>query len=570
MYIEKVPNRNSPPAILLRRATRSGKRTIKETLMNLSAWPEDRIELFRQLLRNEKLVSPESVFKIEASIPHGHVAAILTTLQRLKLEQILGTKRSRERDLVIVMLASQLIHSCSKLGDTRLWQATTLAKEFEVQDADENELYDALDWLLDRQKQIEKKLAARHLKDGDLVFYDISSSYYEGRTCSLAKFGHNRDLKKGKQIIVYGVTADREGRPIALEVYPGNTNDATTVPDRVKNIQEQYALKKVVLVGDRGMLTETQIQHLKKHPGLGWISALRSPDIRELLDKGFLLKSQFEHKSLAEISSPDFPGERLVACYNEALAMERKRKRISLIEATEEELAQIKRDVERRTKEILDKHEIGLRIGKVINRHKVGKHFELHIDVGAFSWTRRQEKIQREEDLDGIYIIRTDQPADCLSAEDVVRRYKDLSQVERVFRTCKGMDIRIRPIRHRTENHVKAHLFLCLLAYYVEWHMRKALAPILFHDEELDSARKTRDPVAKAGASDSAKQKKHSTQTPDGLPVHSFDTLMTVLGTQCRNLCSQKQISESLTFELTTEPTELQRRAFGLLKNAPM
>jgi hypothetical protein len=283
-----------------------------------------------------------------------------------------------------------------------------------------------------------------------------------------------------------------------------------------------------------------------------------------------LLKSQFEHKNLAEISSPDFPGERLVACYNDALSLERKRKRLALIESTEEELGQIKRDVERRTKEILDKHEIGLRVGKVINRHKVGKHFELKIDVGVFSWTRKQIKIQREEELDGIYIIRTDQSANLLSAEDTVRRYKDLSQVERVFRTCKGVDIRIRPIRHRTEDHVKAHLFLCLLAYYVEWHMRKALAPILFHDEELDATRKTRDPVEKAEPSDSAKQKKYWKQTPDGLPVHSFDSLLTILGTQCRNTCYQKQLGEGITFELITEPTELQQKAFKLLKSVPM
>ena len=570
MYIEKVPNRKSPPAILLRRSRRVGKQTIKETLLNISDWPSDRIELFRQILKDKKLVSPDSAFEIKATIPHGHVAAILSTVRRLKLEQILGAKRTRERDLVIAMIVSQLIHRCSKLGDARLWEATTLAQELEVQDADENELYDAMDWLLSRQEQVEKKLASRHFEEGALVFYDISSSYYEGHTCPLAQFGHNRDLKKGKQIIVYGVTADRVGRPVAIHAYPGNTNDATTIPDRVQDIQKQYGLKKVVLVGDRGMLTETQIQHLKEHPGIGWISALKSLAIRELLDKGLLFKSQFEHRNLAEIASPDFPEERLVACYNEALALERKRKRQALIEATEKELAQIQRDVERRTKEILDKHEIGLRVGKVINRHKVGKHFLLDIGQGAFSWTRRHEKIQREEDLDGIYIIRTNQPADCLSTEDVVRRYKDLSQVERVFRTCKGVDICIRPIRHHTEDHVKAHLFLCLIAYYVEWHMRKALATMLFHDDELDTNRKSRDPVAKAEPSESAKQKKRTKQSPDGLPLHSFDSLLTILGTQCRNTCTQKQIGESLTFERLTEPTALQQRAFDLLKSAPM
>ncbi|MBF0245822.1 MAG: IS1634 family transposase [Planctomycetes bacterium] len=570
MYIEKVPNRNSPPAILLRRSRRVGKKTVKETLMNLSDWPADRLALFQRILRNEKLVDPEASFRVKLSTPHGHVAAILSTIRRLKLEQVLGAKRTRERDLAVAMIVSQLIHHCSKLGNTRLWHMTTLAQELGVQDADENELYGAMDWLQSRQERIERKLAVRHLKEDDFVFYDISSSYYEGHTCPLAQFGHNRDLKKGKKIIVYGVTADREGRPVAIHVYPGNTNDSMTIPDRVQDIRRQYALNKVILVGDCGMLTETQIDHLKEYPGIGWISALKSQAIRELLDKGILLKTHFDHQNLAEVTSPDFPGERLVACFNAALAVERNRKRRALLDATEEDLAQIKRAVDRRTEQILDKHEIGLRAGKVINRHKMGKHFSLHIERGSFSWTRRQERIQREEDLDGIYIIRTDQPADRLPAETVVRRYKDLSKVERIFRTCKGVNIRIRPIRHRTEEHVKAHLFLCLLAYYVEWHMRKALGPILFHDDELDATRETRDPVLKASPSELAKEKKFTKQTPDGRTLHSFDTLLIALGTQCRNLCVQAQMGEDAAFELITEPTDLQQRAFDLLRDAPM
>ncbi len=570
MYIETVPNRNSPPTVLLRESWRAGNKTIKKTLSNLSHWPTKKITIFRKLLKNEPLASPEDIFETEESIPHGHVAAILKVIRRLKLEQLIASKPCRERNLVVAMLVSQLLYGCSKLGETRLWQTTTLARELNIRDADENDLYYALDWLLARQNRIENKLAKRHFPENSLVFYDISSSYYEGHTCLLARFGHSRDKKKGKKIIVYGVMADIEGRPIAIRVYPGNTADPTTIPDQVQKIRTKFLLDHIVLVGDRGMLTQTQIKYIKKHPGIGWISGLKSKSIRNLMDKGRLKHSTFKDKNLAEISSPDYPEERLIACYNAKLADERKQKRNDLLDATEKNLLKIQNEVNRRTKKILKKEEIGIKVGKVINRHKMGKHFKLVIGKGKIDWERKEDKIIKEKQLDGIYIIRTSESESRLSSENTVRRYKNLCQVERIFRTCKGIDIRIRPIRHRTTNHVKAHIFLCNLAYYIEWHMRKALAPILFHDEELDENRKVRDPVAKAEPSDSVKKKKSIRKTAEGLTIHSFDTLLKALATQCKNRCVQRQIGDGITFEQTTKPNALQQKAHELLETAPM
>lgn len=570
MYIDVVPNRNSPPATLLRESWREGKITKKRTVANISHWPPRKVEALRRLLRDEPLFAPEEIFSIVRSIPHGHVAAVLGTIRKLELDTLIASKSCRERDLVVAMLAERLIHPCSKLATTRLWHTTTLAVELGVADADENDLYAAMDWLLERQERIERKLAARHLTEGGLALYDVTSSYYEGRTCTLAQRGHSRDGKKGKPIIVYGALCDGEGRPVAVEVYPGDTGDPTTLPDQVEKLRGRFGLTRIVLAGDRGLLTQTQIDTLKAHPGLGWISALRSQAIRALVDSGSLQLTLFDERNLAQITSPDFPGERLVACYNPALAAERRARRESLLAATEKELRALAAQVARRTRAPMTAAQIGEKAGRVINRFKVAKHFGLTIGDGSFRFARREANIAREAELDGIYVIRTSEPAERLSDEDAVRSYKRLSLVEQAFRTLKGLDLLVRPVRHRTEEHVRAHIFLCALACYVEWHFRKSLAPVLFEDEELDDNRLTRDPVRPAKPSETVKRKKSAKHTPDGLPIHSLDTLLAELGTQCRNQCRMKNDPDSPAFFQNTQPTTFQSRVFQLLGLCPV
>lgn len=566
MYIDVVPNRNSRPAVLLREAWREGKKVKRRTVANLTNWPEEKVEALRRVLRGETVVTPKEAFHIERSLAHGHVEAVLGTIRKIGLDTVIASKRSRERDLVIAMIAERLLHPSSKLATTRLMHTTTLAEELTVTDADEDDLYRAMDWLLARQETIEKKLAAQHLAEGSSVFYDVTSSYYEGRTCPLARFGHDRDGQKGKPIIVYGVLTDHQGCPVAVSVYPGNTGDPTTVPDQVETLKTRFGLNRLVLVGDRGMLTQTQIDTVRTHPGIGWISALRSRAIRNLVEGGQLQMSLFDQTDLAEIASDEYPRERLIACFNPLLAEERKRKREELLVATEKELARIARQVERRTRTPLDKAEIGTKVGSVLKRFKMGKHFSLTIGEGTFSFARKEKSIQREEALDGIYVIRTSEPGEQLSAEDAVRTYKNLAQVERVFRSLKGLDLLIRPIWHRTGDHVKAHIFLCLLAYYVEWHMRKALAPLLFDDEELPEMRKTRHAVRPAKASLSARKKKTTHLTPEGLVVQSFSTLLAELGTRCRHRVRIGTDPAQPTFCQVTDLTPLQARAFQLLR----
>ena len=565
MYIESIPNRNSRPAILLREAWREGNRIRKKTVANLTDWPEEIIEGLRLLLKGKKLFPVEELFEIERTIPHGHVQAVVETIKKIGLDGMISSKPCRERDLVLAMIAGRLLFPCSKLATTRMWHTTTLAEELRVADADENELYAAMDWLLGRQDRIENKLAARHLSCGDAVFYDVTSSYYEGKTCKLARHGHNRDGKKGLPIIVYGMLTDKEGRPVAVDVYPGNTGDPTTVPDQVEKMKHRFGLDKLVLVGDRGMLTQTQIDKLKGYPGIAWISALRSHAIKKLVDTGHIQLSIFDETNLAEIDSPDFPGERLIACFNPLLAEERKRKREELLVSTEKLLSKLQSQVSRRTKKPLDKAEIAKKLGAIVNRYKMAKHFHLTIGDNLFSFSRRKDAIDKEASLDGIYVVRTSVPKEDLSAAGAVRGYKNLSVVERVFRTIKGVEILVRPIFHHLEDHVRAHIFICMLAYYVEWHMRKALAPLLFDDEELDTLRKTRHPVKPAEASTSAKAKKGTKHTADDLPVHSFKTLLAELATLCRNKCQIKKPAERSFTQLTT-PTTIQQKAFVLLR----
>jgi transposase len=574
MYIDTVPNRNSPPAVLLREAWREGNKTRKRTLANLSDWPPEKIETFRRLLCDERLVSPQDLFATQKSLPHGQVEAILEMIGKLELDRLISAQRSRERDLVVALVVQRLISPASKLATTHHWHTTTLAEELGVAEATENDLYEAMDWLLERKERIEKKLAARHLREGGLVLYDVSSSFYEGRTCPLAQFGHDRDGKKGLPIIVYGVMTNGDGCPVAVEVYPGNTGDPTTVADQIEKLRERFGLSRVVMVGDRGMLTQPQIDKLKQHPGFGWITALTSTAIRELMKQGALQLSLLDQKNLAEISALDYPGERLMVCHNPVLEEERKRKREALLEATEKSLEKIGKEVARRKKKSLTAVEIGLKVGKVLGRYKVGKHFACKIGEGSFAWSRRAQSIEQEEKLDGIYVLRTSEPVERLSAEDTVRSYKSLAEVERAFRCLKGIDLLVRPIRHRSEDRVPAHIFLCVLAYYVEWHLRRAWAPLLFEDEERWEERKRRDPILPAKPSASVQRKKRSHQTRDGLPVHSFQGLLSELANRARVTYAlksgQSEEKTNLTFRQVTEPTPVQARAYELVRMFPV
>ena len=569
MYVETVPNRNSPPAILLREGRREGKKVHKRTLANLTHWPKDKIERLRRVLKNEPLVHPDQLFLIERSLPHGHVEILLEVVRKLKLPSLIDPRPSPQRDRVLAMILQRLLYPASKLATTRLWHTTTLGEELSLEDTDEDDLYEAMDWLLKRQDRIERKLAKRHLAEGDPVLYDVSSSYYEGRTCPLMQFGHNRDGKRDRPIVVYGVLADGMGRPLAVQAYAGNTGDPTTVGDQVEKVRDRFGLKRVVLVGDRGLLTETQINHLKRHPGLGWISALRHHQIRRLVESEAVQLSLFDERHLAEVRSPDYPGERLIVCHNPLLAEHRRQKREALLRATEEALAGIARQVARRTRTPLSATEIAEKVGRVKNRYKLAKHFRTEIADGSFHYERRTEAITREAQLDGFYLLRTSEPADRLPTAAVVRRYKDLTRVERAFRSLKTVDLHIRPIRHRVETRVRAHLFLCLLAYYVHWHLRQALAPLLFDDEELEAERARRDPVLAAQPSDSAKRKKVKRRTEDGLPLQSLETLMAQMGTRARHQCRLPSEPDAPCVQRLTEPTPLQQRAMELIRMFP-
>jgi transposase len=550
---------------LLRRSYRRGEKVLHETLGNLSHLPVAIIDLIRRGLKGETFVSTRDAFRTLRSLPHGHVEAVLRMIRKLGLETLIASKPCRQRDLVLAMIVQRILFPCSKLATTRDWHTTTLADELQVANADENDLYAALDWLLSRQRSIETKLARRHLGEGALVLYDVSSSYYEGRTCPLAKFGHNRDGKQGRPIIVYGMLTDAAGRPVAVEVYAGNTGDPTTVPDQVNKLRERFGLERVVLAGDRGMLTQTQIERLKEYPGLGWISCLRSAAIRGLMRDGYLQRSLFDQRNLAEIQSPEFPGERLMACYNPLLAEERTRRRQELLLATEKDLTKLAAQVARRTKKPLGKAEIGLKAGRIVGRYKMAKHFDLLITDGAFRFRRREAAIAQESQLDGIYVVRTSEPKKRLSAGDTVRGYKRLVDVEQVFRCLKSADLRVRPIHHRAEDRVRAHILLCMLAYYVQWHLKRAWEPLLFEEEDLATTRRQRDPVAAAEPSAKVQRKKSTLRTAAGLPAQSFATLLRALGTRSRQTCQVASDPSGSTFEQLTDATPLQAEAFRLL-----
>ena len=570
MYVDIVPNRQSRPAVLLREGWREGGRVRKRTLANLTDWPAEQVEALRRVLRGERLVAPEEAFAVERSVPHGHVEIVLALVRRLGLDRAIAPRRSPERDRVLAMVVERLLHPASKLATTRLWHTTTLAEELGVGADDEDALYDAMDWLLVRQARIERWLAQRHLREDAPVFADVSGSYYEGRTCPLMRFGYSRDRKRGKTQVVYAVLSAPGGCPVAVEAYPGDTSDPSTVPDAVGTLRERFGLERVVLVGDRGLLTQVQIQHLQRHPGLGWVSALRAPQIRALVEQEALQLSLFDEQNLAELASPDYPGERLVACYNPLLAEERARKRVALLEATEAGLERVAREAARRTKKLLAPAEIGRKVGRVLAKHKMAKHFVWEAVDGRLAYRRHEETIAAEARLDGIYVLRTSEPEARLSAADTVRTYKGLADIERWFRALKGPEIRVRPIHHREERRVRAHLFICLLAGYLEWHLRRALAPLLFDDETLAEARRTRDPVAKADPTRRARWKKAHRRTDDGEPLHSLTTLLAELGTRCRNTCRMPAGPKAPAFTLTTQPTATQQRAAELIATFPV
>jgi len=571
MYIEVVPNRGSRPAILLREGWREAGKVRKRTLANLSDWEPHRVQALSAVLKGQSVVGDiENAFEIIRSRPHGHVAAVLGTLSRLKLDQLLSRSRSRERDLCVAMIVARLIAPGSKLAITRgLSQSTassTLGELLCCDDANEDECYAAMDWLLERQESIEDALAKRHLADGSLVLYDATSTYFEGRTCPLAKLGHSRDGKKDKLQIVIGLLTNSQGCPVAVEVFEGNTGDPKTVASQVSKLRERFALKRIVLVGDRGMITDARIREdLRGVEGLDWITALRAPAIAALVEHGTLQLSLFDEQDLAEISDPSFPGERLVVCKNPLLAERRGRKRAELLAATERELEVVAKAVARAKRPLRGKAQIGLRVGKVLGRFKMSKHFALTILDDAFSYERDQQAIAAEAALDGIYVVRTTVGVERLDADSVVQSYKRLANVERAFRSLKTVDLHIRPIHHRKADRVRAHVLLCMLSYFVEWHMRRALAPILFDDDDKPAAEASRAcAVAEAQRSASAHAKAATKRTDDDGPVHSFTTLLQDLATIVKNTV-QPLADPTTTFDIVTRPTPNQKRALDLL-----
>ena len=503
MYIETVPNRNSPPAVLLRESYRDGGKIKKRTLLNLSAWPAEQVEGLRIVLKGGTVAPPgQDPFTVTRSLPHGHVAAILGTIRNTGLDRILGPEGNRPRDLILAMIVNRIVAPASKLATARMLDEPTACastgRVLGLGPVTALELYEALDWLLVRQPEVEKRLARKHLKGGCLVLYDVSSSYVEGRCCDLARFGYNRDRKKGKLQIVYGLLCAADGCPVAIEVFAGNTGDPKTLAAQIEKLKRRFKLDRVVMVSDRGMITEARIREEFEPAGLDWITALRAPAIQALAaDGGPLQMSLFDERDMAEISSPDFPGERLMVCRNRELAAERARKRRDLLDVTEKDLALIKAAVDRKRNPLRGQDKIGIAVGAVIGKHKMAKHFELSIEDASFTFRRKEDEIAAEARLDGLYVIRTSLPKEAIGAEDAVSAYKSLSQVERAFRSLKSVDLEIRPIHHWLSDRVRAHVFLCMLAYYVEWHMRQKLAPMLFDDEDKKAALASRpSPVA--------------------------------------------------------------------------
>jgi len=572
MYIDRVPNRNSPPAVLLRESYREDGKVKKRTVANLSKVPDQLIEQIRILLRGGHAVeSFEEALDIIRSLPHGHVAAVLGTLFRTGLDRIISSEKSRELSLILAMIVARVIDPGSKLAAARGLDpetaTTSLGEVLGLGPVGEDELYAAMDWLFPEQERIENELAAKHLKDGSLVLYDVTSTYFEGHTCPLAQLGYSRDGKGDKLQIVIGLLCASDGCPVAVEVFEGNCADPDTVKSQITKIRERFGIKRVILVGDRGMITEARIrENFKGTEGLDWITALRSPQIKELVRSGSLQLSFFDTCDMAEITHPDYAGERLIVCHNPLLEAKRGRKREELLLATERELEKVAQAASRKTRPLKGKDKIGLRVGKVLDRFKMAKHFEIAIEEESFTYQRNATSIQEEAALDGIYVIRTSVPQKVLNTNETVGAYKSLSQVERAFRCMKTIDLKIRPIHHRLPERVKTHVLLCMLAYYVEWHTRECLASILFDDHDAEEAQESRrSMVAPAQRSTAAKRKALTKRTDDGLAVHSFRTLLSDLATITRNTVEVREFADTARFEKITRPTPLQQRALDLL-----
>ena len=581
LSVDVIPNRSSPPAILLREAWREGKRIRRRTVANLSKMPPALVDAIRAALDGGVVFpSLDAAVSIRRSRPHGHVAAVLGTLRSLGLVRVLGRKAGRKRDLAVAAVVARIIDPASKLATARALDpetaSTSLGAVLGLGPVTGNEMLDMLDWLLERQPWIERSLANRHLKGGNtLILYDVSSSYLEGRCCPLAAFGHNRDGKKGKRQITYGLLCAADGCPVAVEVFAGNAGDPSTVAGQVDKVRKRFGIERVALVGDRGMLTTARIRRDLAPAGLDWISALRTADIRRLLRSAGpgapapLAPEALVPDAVAEITGPDFPGERLMVCLNPRLREERRRKREDLLEATERTLANIAAAAARRKPGPANRDQAMKAVGREANRRKMEKHFEIAVTDDGVSWSRREERIAEEARLDGIYVIRTSLESASLGAEAAVEAYKSLASVERAFLTMKASRLRIRPVHVYSEDHVRAHVFLCMLAYHVEWHMRRRLAPILFEDDDREGARAQRSsPVEKAEVSESAKAKADTKRTPDGLPVHSFTTLLADLATLTLNEVTLPGSPEH-AFPLMAKPTELQSRVFDLLEIDP-
>jgi transposase len=563
MYIDIVPNRKSPPAILLRESIRQGRKIVKRTLANLSSLSIEQAEAIRTVLKGTPMAPIDEVFEVLRSKTHGAVKAIGSAMKRLRLSTLLDRKASRERDLVLAMIAARVLDPQSKLATARSWEHSTLGEWFGVDDADEDELYAAMDWLLERQSVIEQRLARRHLSEGSRVLYDLSSSYVEGVCCPLARRGYSRDGKKGKLQVNYGLLTDARGCPVSISAFEGNTSDPATLLPQVDKLQADFNLSSVILVGDRGMISQKQIDALSERVGVQWITALKSGAIRQLLDAGCIQPDLFDERNLFEFTHEDFPGERLVVCRNPQLATLRTHKRRELLAATTGELQTVQRMVA--NGRLKDKEKIGVRVGRVLNKYRMAKHFILQIDTEHFTFEIDEQKVLDEAALDGLYVIRTCVDAAQLSSEEAVRHYKDLSEVEAAFRSLKSDDLQIRPIRHYSEDRVRAHLFLCMLAYYVKWHMGEAWRGLLFADE--DQARlAARDPVAPATRSEAALDKVASKCLDDGSPTHSFRTLLNELSTLVRNTCRRKNAdAKEHIFEIDTTPNAKQQEALRLI-----
>ncbi|KAB0239992.1 IS1634 family transposase [Microcystis aeruginosa EAWAG127a] len=570
MYIEKVPNRNSPPAVLLRESYREGDQVKKRTLANLSNLPDDIIDNLKLALKGATLSMTEGIpnhFEVIRSLPYGHVMAILETIKKLGLDKIISEKSSRIRNLVVAMIVARIINPKSKLARARGFNSETcsqsLGQLLDLEKADEDELYNALDWLLGKQEKIEKHLAIKHLESGTLVLYDVTYIYLEGNGCELGKYGYNRDKKKGKTQIVFGLLCSAKGCPIAVEVFEGNTSDSATLSGQIEKVRKGWGIENVVWVSDRGILTNSKIKELVKPiEGLDYITGLTKPQIRKLAEVEVIQLGLFEQVNLVEFESEDYPEERLIACRNPLIAQKNQQQREALLEATEKELDLIVQATQREKRALKGQDKIALRVGKVLNQFKVNKYYNLEITEEGFSYQRKLELITQETTLDGVYVLRTSLESTLMDGATTVKAYKSLSQVEEAFRSYKSIDLKVRPIYHYQGDRVKAHIFLCMLAYYVEWHLKQSLAPLLFEDEDIDDVSLN---VIKASRSESVQSKERKKRNRENFPVHSFRTLLEDLGTICLNTVECTIREGSYRFSKITRPTQLQQQALDLL-----